>query len=76
MELTPLFSKIIELKNEDSHVGDLCMNILIDTKFPKFESQESQIIYLMNIANQFPNCKDAVDDLIWIATQTNENGKL
>ena len=62
--MTRLYEMVIELQEEDSHIGDLCNAILTDMKFPKYENQETQIIYLINLAEAMPNASYAIDDFI------------
>ena len=64
--MTRLYELVIERQEEDSHIGDLCKAILVDMKFPKFENQETQIIYLINLAEAMPNVSYAIDDFIRI----------
>jgi hypothetical protein len=62
--MTRLYELVIELQEEDTHIGDLCKAILTDMKFPKYENQENQIIYLINLAEAMPNASYAIDDFI------------
>lgn len=67
--MTKLYQLAVQLKDSDSHIGDLCSAILMDLKFPKFDTQENQISYLIDISNAIPNSKESIDDFIKIVIE-------
>lgn len=70
--MTKLYKLVLLLKDEDSHIGDLCNAIINDMQFPKFESQDEQITYLMKISSRIPNSTQAITDFMEILI-THEN---
>jgi len=73
--MTRLYQLVMELQNEDSHIGDLCNAILSDMQFPKFESQDEQITYLMKISASIPNSTNAITEFMEIFINNYNDGK-
>ena len=62
---TELMELVEAMQNDDSHIGDLCADIIRDLKFPKLGTETEQIQYLMLVCKIY-NVKVALVDFLEI----------
>jgi len=64
---TELMELVETMQHDDSHIGDLCKDIIRDLKFPTLGTEIDQIRYLVLIGKMHDrNVKNAIIDLFEI----------
>jgi len=62
---TELMELVEAMQHDDSHIGDLCADIIRDLKFPMLGTEEQQISYLVFVCKKI-DAKCALIDLLEI----------
>jgi hypothetical protein len=62
---TELMELVQAMQHDDSHIGDLCKDIIKDLKFPTLGTEKEQIQYLMLVCQEY-NAKVALIDFLEI----------
>jgi hypothetical protein len=62
---TELMELVEAMQHDDSHIGDLCNDIIRDLKFPTLGTEKEQIQYLMLVCREY-NVKVALIDFFEI----------